>query len=664
MPAGHVEGFSNVGRKDERAVAMISDAWYVGVTLCLVSNVLSPVGYVLQKRSSQRRPVSDAKERAAAGPRTAERARLPYQWLAGCCLVLVSIVLSLLSSAFTAQSLLAPLSSSALIMNMAASALLLGEKVTRLNLLSAALIVVGSVLSVVFGDHSDSVYTNGGLISSFHTVGSVLYACLTSALCLLIYATLRCQPAFAAALPEGRKQRKRDMLQALLYCVLAGAAGAQCDLFGKMVVELASTSIQGDQQLLSVYPYLYFAAMLAFTAIQIHFLSHGLVLSDALYCLPLYECVEILTSTVGAAILFGELDGYSLKQLLAFVLGLLSLLAGVAVMTLRDYNVPGVGSGSNSSTVRSARQSVHNTATMLAQLNVRLWKVTRVRDEEDDEEEEGTVGKARSMRSRSQSEVELLHSFSRAQRERRLMGTVGAKAVSLQSTGQLRLSQEVELSVLKLTQQLSPVSSSFRRDSPSAVRAMASLSRSSSMPTYFFASVADQSELPSRSPSQLVSRLALSPSSDDRSTSDRWAHLPSSNSVSLLSPSSQRRAAVSREEVSPRPMQARERQLSVLAEESLDTVEPFLPNSLVELPQPPVEPTVSTQMSSPSSPPLLRVVRVARVVPSDGRHRVSRSIGAVTETERQSAATRETVSYQSSGTRTARADLYNIHRLQ
>ena len=598
---------------------MIADVWYVGVTLCIASNALSPLGYILQKRSAQQR-------RSAGGG--GGGGALSSQWLFGCGLVLLSILLGFVSSAFTAQSILAPLSSISLIVNMVASALLLGEKVTRLNLLSAVLIVVGSVLSVVFGDHSDSVYTNAGLISNFRSVAAILYTSLSAAFCLLVYLLLRLQlwhSHAAASTERGSRQNsvRRDMLHALLFCVLAGASGAQSDLFGKMVVELISSSAQGDQQLLSPYPYLYLAAMLAFAAIQIHFLSHGLVLSDALFCLPFYQCVEILTSTVGAALLFGELDGSSTKQLLAFIAGLVSLLAGVAVMTLRDYSGANDGSDAVSSARRSARQSVHNTATMLAQLNVRRWKVTRVRDEEEDDVA-GAAGKARSGRSKSQSEWELLQSTTRVQREKQLVGSVGARALSLYSTGQLRLSQEVELSVMQLSQPPLAVPA-VQSTSPISGRATvtAPLSRSHTLPTYFFTSVAAEAELSaSRSAGPGLISVALSPLSEYRS-SDRWAHAPtSSGSVSLLSPVS-RRAAVSRDDVEPMAGAADEGQhrLSVLEEEC----------SEVSVPPPAAS---VTQKEGPSTRPLLRIVRVSRVAPSPGRHKVSRSISAAQQSVR------------------------------
>ena len=603
---------------------MIGEVWYVGVTLCITSNVLSPVGYILQKRSTQ--PSTQLAETTVTAP--SNKTSLSSQWLLGCLLVLVSIVLSFLSSAFTAQSILAPLSSMALIVNMVACALLLGEKVSRLNLLSALLIVVGSVLSVVFGDHTDAVYTNDGLIDSFRTVGAILYICLSFTLCLAIYAALRFLPLSATiAPPAGSKQphsTKRAMLHALLYCVLAGASGAQSDLFGKMVVELVSSTIQGEQQLLSPYPYLYLVAMLVLTGLQVNFLSHGLVLSDALYCLPLYECVEILTSTVGAALLFGELDDSTVVQRLAFVVGLLSLLAGVAVMTLRSANAVNDGTGDTVNSARSARQSIHNTATMLAQFNVRRWQVTRVRDEDEEGETGEAARAARTVRSKSQPELELLQLISRAQREKQRVDSMAARALSLQSTGQLRLSQEVELSVMRLSTQLSPT---VHRDSPGSRHSVRTLSRSNSLPTYLFTSVVATTAAADIMDSTVDhSAPSLYDTSDRRAA--HVANSPPTHSISLRSPSSRSRAAVSVsrddniERLLPPTESGREWQLSVLQEEGSDTAQlSVLQEEGSDTAQPTV---VSTQ--SPSTQPLLRVIRVSRVAASGGRHTVSRSI--------------------------------------
>ena len=608
---------------------MSGSEWWLGLTLCCAANVLSPIGYILQKRSAAQSPSSDgsADEQAEAAPRCSS------QWLCGCALVLLSILLSFVSSAFTAQSILAPLSSLSLIVNMVASRALLGEKVSRLNALSAVLIVAGSVLSVVFGDHDDTVFTNDSLLSNFHAVEAILYGSLSSAFSLVVYLVLRLHSqAFSAATAESaeccglaiklRSSKRSRVLRSLMYCVLAGLAGAQSDLFGKMVVELVRTSAQGDQQLLSPYPYLYMSAMLAFAALQIHFLSHGLVLSDALYCLPLYECVAILTSTVGATLLFGELDDSTTKQLLAFAVGVASLLAGVAVMTLRDSHVQTVDAdGVVVSARHNNRQSILTTATMLAQMNVRRWKVTRVMEDED--EGEADEVRARKLRSKSQSHHDPSQSPNRVERERRMVSMIAAQAVALQSKGEMRLPAEVELSVVRLSRAKQP-SAAHHADSPVVEPRQISFSRSNSLPTFLATALpADAHSLPIPYPSAPPLAVAIGGTPPSHShTLDRWAHAPSpSSGVDLPTPSSHsRRVAVSREDAQPALLDA-------LAEEPLGednkgdasgTVSSSAP------PPPPPPPRASSAVSSPTQP-LLRIIRVQRVAPSPtGRSTISR----------------------------------------
>ena len=565
-------------------------AWGTGAALCFASTVLSPLGYVLQKRATAP-PTTAAASDASPAHST--------EWLLGCALVLLAVLLSLASSAFTAQSILAPLSSFSLIVNMAASALLLGERVTRVDVLSCLLIVAGSVLSVVFGDHTDPAFTNSGLQSTFLTLDALLYAGLSTTFCLGVYAALRYQSSAARAQPERRQLRGRQaMLQALLYCVLAGALGAQSDLFGKMVVELIRTSAQGEQQLTEVGPYIYLTATAAFALAQIHFLSQALILFDALYCLPLYECVEILTSTVGGAVVFGELATFTSLQLGAFALGLASLLLGVAIMALRDANTVSDASSISSGPSQAPRGSVHSAATMLAQLVARRWKVTRAKEEDDEEQE------ARRARSKSMSEVELSEGLSRAQRERRSLGRLGARAVDLQAKGQLRLPQQVELSVMKLSQHR-PTSPSLLHATPISHSRRKQLSaRSHSLPSSAFTSVDND---------PIMAGSLRSAASSASPPSGRWAEVSeSSASVSLVSPPShhRHRVTVSRsalEEAGETSalFEERERPLSVLREEPNDS-------GSVSLRQPPVRSLVHQSVSQ-SAPPVLRVIRISRV---------------------------------------------------
>ena len=572
--------------------------WYIGAALCFASNVLSPLGYVLQKRATRVVEGSDS-GRAAPPP-------LSSQWLLGCGLVVLAVLLSLLSSAFTAQSILAPLSSSSLIVNMAASAALLGERVTRVDVLSSLLIIAGSTLSVVFGDHSERVFTNAWLESSFQSLATLLYAGLSSAFCLAVYAVLRYQSALtqrSTQSPHGGESRRlsgrRGLLQALLYCVLAGALGAQSDLFGKMAVELVATTAQGDQQLTSPYPYLYTAATVAFALAQIHFLSHALVLFDALYCLPLYECVEILTSTVGGALVFGELTSLTGLQLLAFVLGIASLLLGVAIMALRDVNAVRDASGGGGSSQPAPRGSVHNAATMLATLQARRWKVTRAREDEAE-------GRARTQRAKSQSEVELLQSKSRS---RSHLERVSVAKLSPDDQGPLRLSPEVERSLLRLSR-LSPHSPLLSPSSSAAAARRKASGRSLSLPASVFASLLSEAEAARHRRGEAFGSMAVLASQPP--PAHRWAVASDSTAGSFSLGSSpaghRRRATVSRaldEGLAPLREESGERALSVLAEEAEEGA-----NSSAALAAAPQRPPTQSLAQSPTP---LRVIRISRV---------------------------------------------------
>jgi hypothetical protein len=57
-------------------------------------------------------------------------------------------------------------------------------------------------------------------------------------------------------------------------------------LFGKCVAELLSTTMQGDNQLFHIFPYVAVICMVVTVASQLHFLAIALNYFDALYAVP------------------------------------------------------------------------------------------------------------------------------------------------------------------------------------------------------------------------------------------------------------------------------------------------------------------------------------------------------------------------------------------
>ena len=238
----------------------------------------------------------------------------------------------------------------------------LKETLSRRDLTGTVLIIAGSVLTVSFGDHSDPVYNLDDFKRFFGLHSSIAYTFVIAAVSAVMYGViLYLRPikqqmvvltkSYAHLADEVREERMAadtaltslqaryrpwEKVHPFCYCALSGLLGAQSVLFGKMVSELISTTFQGDNQLLSVFPYIFLVCMLAFVFSQLHFLALALTHFDALYCVPIFQCFFILTSTIGGAAFFEEFASFTTLQAIMFPIGIATTLSGVFLLAQRD----------------------------------------------------------------------------------------------------------------------------------------------------------------------------------------------------------------------------------------------------------------------------------------------------------------------------------------
>ena len=510
--------------------------WFVGALLSLLACCLENLGFTLQKLSFSR------------NTRLLRSEQLPLLsqpvWLTGSALVVVGTLGNFVSLAFAAQSLVAPIGSVSLIANMGFARLLLGESVSKRDLVATALIMAGGALSVAVGDHSSPSMQLSDFLSLFLSPAGLGYCVLAVALCVALSVLVRwlhdlrlsmvsrqrrlsmnarlISPALAAplsakaAVSTARAQQELSVLtrryspwerwHPFLCCALAGLFGAVSELFGKMVAELVSTSVGGNEQLLSVFPYLFLCLMLLSIGLQIHWLAEALMLFDALYCVPMFQCCYVLASTLGGATFWAELQQLSVWESAAFSLGVLIVLGGIVLLADR---------GSGAAEFKSRRTSMASGAAMLVMLR-RDW----------------AERKRRQARSRSQN-WPAQAGRGRGQREREAVQAMGAVAARLTQFGQMKLPPSVELSIAALSRQQTSRSSRRITATTAAVRrpvlGQARHKRSQSLPTYSALSlVAAAAAVPSSlSPPPAGNRLVYAPATRDKAAvSVPWNSAP------------------------------------------------------------------------------------------------------------------------------------------
>lgn len=80
-------------------------------------------------------------------------------WITGVGLLVLGAIGDFVALGFAAQSIVAPLGSLTLVVNMFIARWMHGEKVTPLGIVATICIVAGSFIAIAFADHSDFTYT-------------------------------------------------------------------------------------------------------------------------------------------------------------------------------------------------------------------------------------------------------------------------------------------------------------------------------------------------------------------------------------------------------------------------------------------------------------------------------------------------------------------------
>lgn len=111
--------------------------------------------------------------------------------------------------------------------------------------------------------------------------------------------------------------------------------GGQSVLFAKSCAELLKAAFHGDDCFKHVETYLLALALVGCLLCQIHYLNCGLVHYDALAVVPIYQAYWIITGVLGGAIYFQEIRTFSVHQALMFVLGIVTTIFGVVLLSKR-----------------------------------------------------------------------------------------------------------------------------------------------------------------------------------------------------------------------------------------------------------------------------------------------------------------------------------------
>ena len=331
--------------------------WIIGVILSFSACCLSNTGVNMQKLAHNRKK------------------RLPHhnvvkdpRWIIGMASVIVGSVLDLVSYGFASMSLLAPLGATTLIVNLFVAPCMLGEQLTRYDIIVTLIILSGTVLSVAFGSKADASFTAAELKHLYTYTLFIVYISITIALVIpalvfliVIYKRSK-KPTSNAFMPSRHGDSPVDSasmgpepsstpvikktyivtdgqrrIEAFLYPCMAGVCGAHSVLFAKSSTAMVLESISsGDNQFDQPLPYFFIVFLGFLLVMQMKFLNNGLARADALYVVPIYQVCWVVMNAVVGMTYFRDFAEMTTLSAVMFAIGILITSIGVGLLSRRE----------------------------------------------------------------------------------------------------------------------------------------------------------------------------------------------------------------------------------------------------------------------------------------------------------------------------------------
>ena len=267
-----------------------------------------------------------------------KRRRRRVSWLyflagAVVCQAVLNVGLSAAALACAAQSLLSPLVSCQIVFNAFLSPCLLGERLTRRDILGTALIVIGCTISGFVAPKEKQRYSLDELIGNFHHAPFEIYLCVMA---LLVVGT------FVGARAPSQLARR------VCAPALPGAFVGNANIFAKGAAGLVEEGFRTHSAAALGHPLSYAILFFAFTLPlgSLYFLNKALAQFEASMVVPIYISTLIVVSTVSGGIYFGEIQQMDTASALGLAAGVGLVVVGVCVQASAEQ--PG-GGGANAS---------------------------------------------------------------------------------------------------------------------------------------------------------------------------------------------------------------------------------------------------------------------------------------------------------------------------
>lgn len=310
--------------------------WSVGLMLAMAGYTMCGAGMNLIKLSHIKRGVNGSTTALRDTPfnRRSSPMHATIVWLCGYGVNSLGGLLNTAGLRYAAQSLIAPLSSWALVANALCATYVLGERLELRDVVPMTLIAIGNILAVSSANHAEQRgLTLREIAYLFQRRSFRLYlitVAISAAVLMLVRSRLR-----ARIRRSGGVDNANPTLVA--YAGLCHAAAAAMLSVNTVFLSKASLLALTDGLHNAFNPHFIalISTWLSLVCFWIYTLNRLLASHDILFIVPAIEVLWSLCSMIGGGIFFDEYASLDTKRRLCFAAGVAINLSGVIVLSKR-----------------------------------------------------------------------------------------------------------------------------------------------------------------------------------------------------------------------------------------------------------------------------------------------------------------------------------------
>ena len=332
------------GRKTLLYIYEIMESWIYGIIFTLIAAFGSTTGLILQKIAHG---VEQANEEKGIPQKNWNGIPCNKYFLCGFLFLGVfPIPFEFLALMYAGQSLILPTGTGCTVIfgQMLAPAIL-GEKLTKLDLLATAFISTGVVISVAFGTHETPSYSAEELMLLFTEIPFIVSLSITCVLTVIGLVTFH-KEKLQAMVPVSARIP--------MLAFIPSAIGAVQITCFKVLSELTKNTFNGEKiitetnnngtivktqttkatnEFLKPSLYLYLFLVITLAVQQLAYLNRGLARYNAVKFLPTYNTLLLMVGVANGAIFFKE---YTKFHPIFFPIGCLLEISGILALSWKE----------------------------------------------------------------------------------------------------------------------------------------------------------------------------------------------------------------------------------------------------------------------------------------------------------------------------------------